>query len=217
MLNRKDIVLIVINIAVLSTVNWLWLNRDRVSQLMFLQTLVLADTLWVLWLYTKATFRLATAAEEQMSFVKTQFVDKKIGELIKEKPIVVADRDPSGNARISNVGDAFAANVWYLVDKDQDPTPLGSLGEGQSRSVAIAVADRHVLIAEQRQMPPGVARKFTPTLNVCAGEAFVHGFIHPAPGALEHRGSIKEYLSKWPDLLERLKNYDPLTHDPDKK
>jgi hypothetical protein len=66
-------------------------------------------------------------------------------------------------------------------------------------------------------MPPGVARKFTPTLNAWNGRAFAHGFIHPSPAALEHRGSVKEYLSKWPDLLKHLESYDPLTHDPDKK
>jgi hypothetical protein len=127
----------------------------------------------------------------------------------------VTDRNANRETLISNVGDAFATNVWYLAEGNQAPIPLGSLGEGQTRVVPIEIADRHVLIAEARQMPPGVARKFTPTLNVWTGHAFAHGFIQPSKNALEHRGSIADYLTKSPDLLETLAAYDPLRHDPD--
>jgi hypothetical protein len=192
-----------------------WVCDSAQTGTAIIQTLILSDTLWVLWLYTRATFTLATTAEDQMKFVKAQFIDTKVGELIRSKPIVVTDRNANRETLISNVGDAFATNVWYLAEGNQAPIPLGSLGEGQTRVVPIEIADRHVLIAEARQMPPGVARKFTPTLNVWTGHAFAHGFIQPSKNALEHRGSIADYLTKSPDLLETLAAYDPLRHDPD--
>lgn len=202
----------VVNV-VIAIVAWVCCSAQTATAIV--QTLILGDTLWVMWLYARATFRLATAAEDQMKFVKAQFIDKKVGDLIRSKPVVFTDRGPNGETLISNLGDAFAANVWYLADASQNPVPLGSLAQDQTRVVHIKVADRHVLIAEARQMPPGIARKFTPTLNVWNGEAFAHGFVPRSNEALEHRGSVKGYLEKSPDLLEKLLSYDPLTHDPD--
>jgi hypothetical protein len=206
---------VAVNIVVALFALGAWIFDSAQTGTAIIQTLILGDTLWVLWLYTRATFTLATNADEQMKFVKAQFIDTKVGELIRSKPIVVTDRDPNGEALISNVGDAFATNVWYVADAEQGAIPLGSLGQGQTRAVPIEVADRHVLIAEARQMPRGIARKFTPTVNAWSGHAFAHGFIHRPKAALEHRGSLADYLAKSPDLFDKLAAYDPLTHDPD--
>jgi hypothetical protein len=206
---------IAVNLIVVLTAVAFWIRDSAQAATAVIQTLILGDTLWVLWLYTRATFTLATTAEDQMKFVKAQFVDTKVGELIRSKPIVLTERNANGETLISNMGDAFAMNVWYLADGSLAPVPLGSLGDGQTRVVPIDVADRHVLIAEARQMPPGTARKFTPTLNVWTGHAFAHGFIQRSKAALEHRGSLADYLKRSPDLLEALAAYDPLTHDPD--
>lgn len=206
---------VAVNIIVAAIAVAFWVCDSAQSGTAIVQTLILGDTLWVLWLYTRATFTLATTAEDQMKFVKAQFIDTKVGELIRSKPIVVTDRGANGETLISNVGDAFATNVWYLADAAQEAVPLGSLGQGQTRVVQIEVADRHVLIAEARQMPPGIARKFTPTVNVRSGHAFAHGFIHRPKAALEHRGSLADYLVKSPDLFDKLAAYEPLAHDPD--
>lgn len=165
------VVLGVLNVAVIALALY---SASAQTATGIIQTLVLGDTLWILWLYTRATFTLAKTAEDQMTFLKAQFVDEKVGELIKSKPIVFTDRGTDGETRISNLGDASATNVWYLADNGGEPIPLGSLRKGESRVVSMKLADRHVLIAEQRQMPQGVARKFTPTLKAWTGHAFVH-------------------------------------------
>ena len=96
---------------------------------------MLADTLWILWLYTRATLRLAESAEEQVGIMKQTFLKELVGELTKSKPIVFTDQVEDGY-EIRNVGNAFAANVWYLVP-GQDPTPVGALGKGESQRLRL--------------------------------------------------------------------------------
>ncbi|MBE3040228.1 MAG: hypothetical protein IMZ62_15640 [Chloroflexi bacterium] len=121
---------ILLNIVAFFTVRkWFWFCDARTTDLSLVQTLVLVDTLLVLACYTWATFRLATSAERQVEVMKTQFFDEKIRELKESKPIVFANQ-VNGAHRIQNVGDAFAANVWYLVP-EHEPLAVGSLGKGE--------------------------------------------------------------------------------------
>ena len=156
-----------------------------------------------------------TTASEQLLLVKRQFLDEKISELVKAKPIVFTDCDADGTLCISNVGDGFATNVWYVAADEPEPLALGSLGVKGSRQLRVPVAARHLLIAEQRPRPKESARRFTPTLNARNGPGFAHGFVPAREAGLHYQGSLKGYLASVPALFERLRTYDPLTHAPD--
>lgn len=192
------------------------LEDGRLLAMSFVQATILGNTLVVVWLYTRGTFRLATSAEAQVSFMKEQFYDQKVQELIDAKATVFTNRQADGTTHISNLGEAYAVNVWYLSDTEKDPIPLGSLGQGQSQRVDIPLADRHVLIGEARQMPAGPrSRKFTATLNAWNGRAFAHGFVRITDkSALAHGGSVSDYLKKVPHLIPSVLGYDPLNYDP---
>jgi hypothetical protein len=57
---------IAVNVIVAIAAIAFWARDSAQTATTIIQTLILGDTLWVIWLYTRATFALATMAEQQM-------------------------------------------------------------------------------------------------------------------------------------------------------
>jgi hypothetical protein len=58
---------IAVNLIVVLTAVAFWIRDSAQAATAVIQTLILGDTLWVLWLYTRATLTLATTAEDQLT------------------------------------------------------------------------------------------------------------------------------------------------------
>jgi len=135
---RTALGLLVFNVAAWGTFRVTFMRSSQTlwqDQMGLWQSLLVADTLLVIWWYTDVTANLARTADKQLFHAS-------VSERIRHKPFAVVVRVPLTNDGyeycVRNVGPGLAVSVWWaeLAPNGQvQRRCLGALGPGDSRTL----------------------------------------------------------------------------------
>lgn len=183
-------------------------------------SLLLFDTLVVVWWYAHLTNKLATTASKQLKFEQARW-------LIQNKPIVVLDvhrwQDARGNEAakyvVRNEAPGVAINVYFVepADRGWKPSAFGAIAPGASvdlvaNAVDTPIRDRKGTKPSRIVVAESIATRTTQQWIVTLNVLDKYGDVHHRFVEFDHRKGItwqtalNEMIGEWDRQMREMRD-----------